>query len=254
MAVALEPMTPDKGIDEELLTRVLGEFARTLAGRFDVSEVLYRLSEHVIEILGVEGTGVSVVDKEGKLRPVTAPNELTRQLESCEEEHQQGPCVDAFHQGDVVVVADLAGYAERWPEWCREADRLGVQAVLGIPLLVRDESLGAMNIYSSEPRQWRDSEVRVARVLCDIAASYVSNASDLDEAQRTAEQLQEALDSRIIIEQAKGVLAAEQRISVDDAFQILRDHSRRHGASLRSVAEAVVNLGLRPVRRGKEKP
>jgi GAF domain-containing protein len=244
-------MAPARGFDEELLTTVLSEFAHTLTSRFDVSEVLYRLAEHVIEILRVEGAGVSVVDEDGKLRPVTAPNELTRKLEACEEEHQQGPCVDAFRDCTVVVVPNLLdGCDEKWPDWCREADSLGVRAVLGVPLRVQDQSLGAMNIYNSEPRDWRDSEVRVAQVLCDMAASYVSNASDLDQARRTTEQLQEALESRIIVEQAKGALAAEQRISVDEAFHILRDHSRRHGASLRSVAEAVVNLGLRPAKRG----
>jgi AmiR/NasT family two-component response regulator len=91
--------------------------------------------------------------------------------------------------------------------------------------------------------------VRAARVLGDMAASYVANASDLEQSRRTTEQLREALESRIIIEQAKGMLASEYRISVDQAFVVLRDHSRRHGASLRGVAEAVVTLGLRPPRK-----
>ena len=241
-------MTGDDRFDEELLTSVLSEFAHTLASRFEVSDVLYRLVDHVIEILGVDGVGVSVVDDDGNLRPVTVPNELTRKLESVEEAHQQGPCIDAFHQGEVVVVEQLEDQAHTWPNWCEAASELGVHAVLGIPLRVHEESLGAMNIYSLEPRQWRDGEIRVARVLCDMAASYLANASALDQAQRTAEQLQEALESRIVIEQAKGVLAAEQRITVDEAFVVLRTHSRHHGVSLRAVANAVVTLGLRPRR------
>ena len=236
----------DDRFDEELLTSVLSEFAHTLASRFEVSEVLYRLVEHVIQILGVDGAGVSVVDEDSKLRPVTVPNELTRELESVEEAHQQGPCIDAFHQGAVVVVDQLRDQAHQWPDWCRVALDLGVHAVVGIPLRVHDESLGAMNIYSLKAREWRKGEIRVARVLCDMAASYVANASALDQAQRTAEQLQEALESRIIIEQAKGVLAAEQRITVEEAFVVLRHHSRSHGVSLRAVAHAVVTLGLRP--------
>jgi AmiR/NasT family two-component response regulator len=118
--------------------------------------------------------------------------------------------------------------------------------VLGIPLSTNDQALGAMNIYSLTERDWHPSDVRVARVLCDMAASYVVNASELDQARRTAEQLQEALESRIIIEQAKGVIANEQRITVEEAFVILRRHSRRQGASLRAVSQAVVELGLRP--------
>lgn len=245
-------MTEQKRIDEELLTKVLSEFAHTLAFRFDVSEVLYRLVEHVIDILRVDGAGVSVVDEDGSLRPVTTPNELTRELEAREEEHQQGPCVDAFRKGEEVVVARLADQAEQWPDWSEKASELGVHAVLGIPLSTNNQSLGAMNIYSLAERDWQPSEVRVARVLCDMASSYLVNASELNQARRTAEQLQEALDSRIIIEQAKGIIANEQRISVDGAFQLLREHSRRQGVSVRAVSHAVVELGLRPnVRDGR---
>lgn len=240
----------DRTIDTDLLTRVLSDFAHTLASRFEVSEVLYRLAEHVTEILDVAGCGVSVVDREGKLRPVTAINELTRQLEATEEEHQQGPCVDAFHDGNVVVVPRLVEQADKWPDWSKQAGELGVHAVLGVPLCVNDQTLGAMNLYTHDEREWPEAEIRIAQVLCDMAASYVVNASELDEARRVAEQLGEALDSRIIIEQAKGVLAAEQHISVEEAFVVLRTHSRTHGASLRSVAQAVVQLGLRPKRRG----
>lgn len=239
----------EKTIDTDLLTRVLSEFAHTLASRFEVSEVLYRLAEHVLEILDVAGCGVSVVDEDGQLRPVTAINELTRQLEATEEANQEGPCVDAFHDGSVVVVPRLADQADKWPEWSKQAADLGIHAVLGIPLCVNDQALGAMNLYSYDEREWSDAEIRVAQVLCDMAASYVVNASELDEARRVAEQLREALESRIIIEQAKGALAAEQRISVEEAFVVLRSHARSHGASLRSVAQAVVQLGLRPKRR-----
>jgi GAF domain-containing protein len=239
-------VTAPSGFDHDLLLRVLSEFAGTLAGRFEVSEVLFRLTEHVVEILGVAGAGVSVTDEEGRLRRVTAINELTAALESVEEDHQEGPCIDAFRDGTVVVVPRLDRESEKWPEWSAAARQHGIHAVVGVPLRVNDDSLGAMNIYSLDEREWREDEVRAAQVLADMAASYVANASDLEQSRRTAEQLQDALDSRIIIEQAKGALAAEGRISVDEAFDILRDHARTHGATLRAVASAVVDLGLRP--------
>lgn len=236
------------GFDEERLTNVLSEFAQTLTARFDVSEVLYRLAENVIAILGVRGAGVSVIDQHGQLRPVTGINELTLTLETVEEQFQEGPCVDAFRQGDVIVVADIEKDIDRWPKWASEAMRNDVWAVLGIPLRVRDQSIGAMNVYSGERRQWREADVRVAKILTDMAASYVANASALQESQRTAEQLREALESRIVIEQAKGIVSVDQSCSVDEAFSILRDHSRRHQVTLRTVAQAVVQLGLRPTR------
>jgi AmiR/NasT family two-component response regulator len=109
-----------------------------------------------------------------------------------------------------------------------------------------DEVLGAMNIYSAEPRLWTDDEIATAQVLADMATSYLVNASELEKSRRTSEQLQEALQSRVVIEQAKGILSAERRISMDEAFETLRRHARNHNANLRAVADAVVNLGLRP--------
>lgn len=234
------------GYDEEMLTSVLSEFAHTLTGHYDVSEVLYRLAEHVVAILDVAGTGVSLTDLQGRLRPVTGINELTVRLEAAEERFQEGPCVDAFRDNIVVRVDNLDDEAASWPRWGIEARERGIHAVLGLPLRVRDVALGAVNIYSGQPRVWRDADVRVAQVLSDMAASYVANASELAESRRTTEQLKEALDSRIVIEQAKGVLATELKCTVDQAFLVLRDHSRSKGASLRSVAHAVVHLGLRP--------
>lgn len=245
-------MSRSTRFDEDRLTTVLSEFASTLTGHYDVSEVLYRLAENVVEILGVRGAGVSVVDDDGKLRPVTGINELTTALEIVEEQFQEGPCVDAFRQGQVVAVENIAQEMERWPKFATEAARQNVQGVLGLPLRVREQSIGAMNVYSAEPRAWHDTEIRVARTLTDMAAGYVANASELEQSHRTSQQLREALDSRIVIEQAKGMICIDQQCSLDEAFSILRAHSRQHNVSLRAVAQAVVQLGLRPQRpRGK---
>lgn len=224
----------------------LSDFAHTLANRFEVGEVLYQLAEHVVGVLGVAGTGVSVIDEHRQLRPVTGINVLTTTLELTEEELQEGPCVDAFNQGQVIPVDDLAAVASRWPRWSTVALEHGVQAVLGVPLRVRETTLGAMNVYSTDLRSWQESEIRAARTLSDMASSFVANASDLQHSRRLTQQLREALDSRVVIEQAKGILSSELQCSIDQAFVALRDHSRRHGASLRTVADAVVNLGLRP--------
>jgi GAF domain-containing protein len=104
-----------------------------------------------------------VVDDEGRLRPVTTINELTARLEAVEEEHQQGPCVDAFHEGTAVVIPRIADSAHRWPDWSAKASELGVRSVLGIPLRVDDRTLGAMNIYAAGERDWQAHEVDVTR-------------------------------------------------------------------------------------------
>jgi GAF domain-containing protein len=237
--------------DSQALTRVLAEFARTLASRYEVSDVLHSLAEHIVEILDAAGTGVSLVDAEGRLRTVTGVNELSSRLEASEEELQEGPCVDAFREGRVLRVPDLS-QSGSWPRWQGAAREQGIRAVLAVPLHVCEQPVGAVNVYSAEPREWPDEEVSAARVLADMAASYVVNASELAESRRTTEQLREALESRIVIEQAKGILANELGCTVDQAFVVLRNHARRNSAGLRSVAHAVVHLGLRPSRRGAE--
>jgi GAF domain-containing protein len=108
-----------------------------------------------------------------------------------------------------------------------------------------DETIGALNIYSREPREWSDEDIAVAVVLADVATTYVLNASKLHDQEQLSEQLQEALESRVVIEQAKGITAQKKSVTVDHAFQLMRGHARNNHASLRMVAEAIVEVGLR---------
>jgi GAF domain-containing protein len=232
-------------VDQGLFLRMLSEFARTLVVRYEIADVLYELAGRTTTLLDVAGAGVSLGD-EGRLRFVTGVNEATVRVEQTQERAQEGVCVEAYTWGKPVMVPDLAEIRGRWEDFWNEATRVGFAAVLGIPMRLDDDVLGAVNIYSAEPRSWSDDDVATAQVLADMATSYVVNASELEKSRRTAEQLQEALQSRIVIEQAKGILAAERKIPVDDAFDVLRTHARSHNANLRAVAEAVVNLGLRP--------
>lgn len=231
-------------VDQALFPRMLSEFARTLVVRYEISDVLYDLADRTTKLLGVAGAGVSLGEG-GRLRFVTGVNEATVRVEQTQERTQQGVCVEAYQTGEVVRV-DVADLAGRWEEVEAELRAVGFAAVVGIPMRLDDEVLGAVNVYSAERRTWSDEEVATARVLADMATSYLVNASELERSRRTAEQLNEALQSRIVIEQAKGILSAERKISMDQAFEALRKHARDHNAHLRTVAEAVVNLGLRP--------
>lgn len=137
---------------------------------------------------------------------------------------------------------------DRWGSFGPAVLEAGFVAVAAIPMHVDHTTVGALNLYDRRARQRSDDDLALAlaRVLAAMAASYIINASELEQARRTAEQLQEALDSRILIEQAKGILAADGTLGMDQAYRVLRRHARSHNASLRAVAEAVVNLGLRP--------
>jgi GAF domain-containing protein len=230
---------------DDLLVGALSDFARTLVRRFDISDVLYELTTRVTTVLELTSAGVSLV-LDGRLRFVTALDETTASLERVQEEEQAGPCIEAYRSGEPVLVSKLKEVDDRWPAFARQARKIGFEAVAGIPMRLDGESLGAVDLYHTDARDWSSDDVRVARVLADMATSYVVNASELERQQRTAEQLQLALESRVIIEQAKGILAAERRVSVDQAFELLRRHARSHNADLRTTAEAVVHLGLRP--------
>ena len=142
-------------------------------------------------------------------------------------------------------MSDLRTEAGRWPAYCAKALELGVVAVAGIPLRGAHVK-GSLNLYDRAPRLWHLDDLDVACVLADMAAGYVVHASKLNEQRCVNEQLRRALESRIIIEQAKGIVAAHRDLSVDQAFKVLRKHANDHNASLRHTAEAVVRLGLRP--------
>lgn len=225
--------------------QTLSEFAATLVKDFTVSDVLHDLAERASVVVGADSAGVSL-QHDGHLRFATALDERCSRLERVQESEQAGPCVDALRAGKVVAVTDLAVAIPGWGAYGKAAREAGIAGIAGIPMRLDGQKIGTLNLYSNSRREWSEEDLDAAHVLADIASSYVINASKLAQQRRLNEQLQEALDSRVVIEQAKGILAAERGISVDDAFELLRRHARNFRTSLRSVAEAVVKLGLRP--------
>jgi GAF domain-containing protein len=229
--------------DQDQLLKILSHFSRTLVRPFDTSEALFALTERVGEFLDLPGVGISVADETGSLRFAAARNDTTITLERSQEELQHGPCADAYRSGAIVMSNDLRT-EQRWPELTRLALDLGMGAVAGIPMGLDDARLGALNLYADTPRDWSADDLEAARVFADMATSYLLNASERERAERAQAQLQQALDSRVTIEQAKGILAGHYGISLDAAFDRLRHHARSHNANIRAVADAVVTLGL----------
>jgi GAF domain-containing protein len=227
----------------ELLLQVLSDFARTLSGRYSIADVLAQLTENVTAVLDVSGAGVSILDEEHRLRFVTASSEALIAAEEQQEQLQQGPCIDASQLGDAVTSTDL-DQEVRWPGLLPVLRSAPFRSVLAIPLVSEDRCLGSLNIYDERTRKWSEGDVRAARILADMAVGYVINASQLEQAERTREQLQQALESRIVIEQAKGMLANANGITIDEAFGRLRRHARGSRLPLREVATAVVESGL----------
>lgn len=231
-------------MDSRLLTDVLSEFARTLVHPYGITEVLHDLSERATLILGVDGAGVSLEDGD-RLRFVTALDERTAALEELQEQQQSGPCIDAWRSGETITIPDLSDARTGWGQFQAKAIDAGVVALAALPMCFDGEPIGALDLYTTRLHRWADEEVAVAQLLADMATSYVVNTREIERHRRTADQLRVALESRITIEQAKGVLASELGVTVDEAFHAMRRYARHHNAKLHAVAASVVNDGLR---------
>jgi len=223
----------------------LERFATTLTGGYGVGDVLHDLTSEMTDVLDLTGAGVTLVH-DGKQRFVTAAVEAIARLERVQEDHQLGPCIDAVTTAEPVTVSDLdeGDTNQRWPEYANAAKTAGIRAVAGIPMLAEGSAIGAVNLYFNQPMNWPAEDIRVATVFANIATGYLVHASAAQQHQRTAEQLQQALSTRVIIEQAKGVLATQLQIDVDEAFRLLRTHAREHGNRIHDVARAVVDGDL----------
>lgn len=231
--------------DQALLLQTLSRFAVILPSRYDVQEALSELTESVTAVLGLCGSWVTMAD-DGRLTFLTAVSQASAELER---DHVQlhpfaCPCRDASSTGEVIRVTDVRQQPTRWPEFSAFATRLSVAGVAAIPMRLAGQVIGALNLYSLEPRDWSDEDMAVAGVLADVATSYMVNASKLHQQEQLSQQLQEALDSRVVIEQAKGITAQQHAVSIDQAYQRMRRHARTNNASLRTVAEAIVAVGL----------
>jgi len=234
----------------DTLLESLERFATTLTGGYGVGDVLHDLTEEITDVLDLTGAGVTLIH-DGKQRFVTAAIDAIATLERVQEDHQAGPCIDAATASQPMAVSDLddGDAGQRWPDYTQAARAAGIRAVAGVPMLTEGSAVGAVNLYSSLPRDWSPEDLRVTSVFANIATGYLVHASAARQHQRTAEQLQQALTTRLIIEQAKGVLSTTHEISVDDAFALLRQHSRGHNTRIHDVARAVVDGDLHlPVR------
>jgi GAF domain-containing protein len=231
--------------DHLLFLQTLSRFAAILPARYDLQEALSELTESVTSVLGLCGSWVTMTDG-GQLHFVTSVSLASTELQR---DHAQlhpfpCPCRDAYSTGDVIRVTDVRQESARWPQFSASATRLSIAGVAAIPMRLTDQIIGALNLYSPEPREWSDEDMAVAGVMAAVATSYVVNVSKLRQQQQLSEQLQRALESRVVIEQAKGITAQQNSVTIDRAFELIRRHARNNNASLRVVAEAIVAVGL----------
>lgn len=221
------------------------DYARVLLGPYEIGTVLYQLTDQVVALLDVDGAGVSLTHDDEHLIFVTATDANITALEEDQVAQGQGPCHEAFRSGTVVAVDDLADET-RWDEYREATLAHGVRAVVGIPMPVGDQRIGALNLYRRAPGAWAHEDLEAAQLLADMASGYILNATQLSESRILAAQLQHALDSRVVVEQAKGVLAERHGVSVHEAFERLRSHARRTSTRIHTVCEQVIDGTLDP--------
>jgi hypothetical protein len=189
-------------------------------------------------VFGAVEAGVMLADPAGNLRFMASSSERAKTLELFELQNSEGPCLDCFRSGEQVVNQRLCDGQERWPVFSAEALAVGFVSAHALPLRVRGQVIGAINLFHAEDHRLDTADVRLGQAIADIATIGILQERTITEAAVLAEQLQRALDSRIILEQAKGRLAERVEVDIDEAFMRLRAYSRRHNRRLTEVAAA----------------
>ena len=229
-----------------LFARALVELADTLVADFDVVELLTRLADRCVEALDVAAAGLMVAGPGGDLRVMASSSEAMRLLELFEIQAKEGPCLDCYRSGQPVVNQDLATVNGRWPRFAAEALAAGFHSVHALPMRLRGSVIGALNLFHTDAGEMQGADVEAAQALADVATIAILQHRATLEAQVVNQQLQNALNSRIIIEQAKGMVAERESLNMEQAFSALRNHARNHNLRLVDVAEAVIAGSLAP--------
>lgn len=230
---------------QELLTRTLVELADSLVDDFDVVELLTLLTDRCREAFDVDAAGLMLAAPiGGPLQVMASSSAAMRDLELYELQSSEGPCLDCYHSGEPVTNESLDTTADRWPRFTSAAIAAGFASVSAIPMRLRGHTIGALNIFRSGPGVLSDADLSAVRAFADVATIAILQHQSTVDAQTLNEQLNGALNSRIIIEQAKGMLAERAGIDVDEAFVRLRHHARTHNLRLASVAQDLIHSNL----------
>jgi GAF domain-containing protein len=232
----------------------LVELADTLVADFDVVELLSLLADRCVEVLDVGAAGLMLVAPDGDLRVMASSSEAMRFLELFELQAQEGPCLDCYRSGQQVVNQDLATVNGRWPRFAPEALAAGFRSVHALPMRLRGSVIGALNLFHAEAGEMTSADVDAAQALADVATIAILQHRATLEAQVVNQQLQHALNSRIVLEQAKGMVAERAGLDMEQAFTALRTYARNHNLRLVDVAEAVIGGALAPSALGRTAP
>lgn len=229
---------------EDLLVRTLVDLADNLVDDFDVVELFTLLADRSVDVLDVAAAGLMLVAPEGGLRVMASSSEALHVVELVEVQADEGPCLDCYRTGEPVSAADLDTEDHRWPQFAPVARAAGFQSVHAVPMRLRQSVIGALNLFNDVPGEFDAADLVAARALADVATIAILQHRAVRDAHIVNEQLNHALNNRIVIEQAKGVLAERADIEVDAAFTRMRSYARNHNLRLVEVARQVIDNTL----------
>ncbi|WP_148614305.1 GAF and ANTAR domain-containing protein [Nocardioides rubriscoriae] len=227
-------------IATDKLADVFVELADSLVDDFDLVDFLQRLTDHAADMSGASSVGLLLADHHGQLQFMAASNQSGKALELFQLQHSEGPCLDCYTTGEPVVNAELEQAASRWPHFAPRAIEAGFRSVHAFPMRLRDQTIGALNLFGDSQTRFAADETRLVQALADVATIAILQERSISHAEVLTQQLQGALNSRILLEQAKGALAQREGVSTEVAFSMLRKQARSTQRRLVEVAAEVL--------------
>ena len=231
-------------MDTELLSTTFVDLADTLVAEFDVTDFLQMLTDRSVTLLAASAAGVVLADPRGELRVAAASSEAAGLIELFQLQNDQGPCLDCFRTGQPVTVMDLIAPVQRWPRFAAAARQAGFRAAQALPMRLRDQVIGALNLFHVAPGLLGPRELGIGQALADVATIGLLQERSVRRAEAVAGELQGALNRRVVIEQAKGILAERVDVDMDEAFQLLRSLARDNNQRLTDVARHLINTPI----------
>lgn len=231
---------------EPHLLHAFTDLAYTLDEDYDVAEMLHRLTRYCIDLLGVSAAGVLLSDRREGLRVIASSDERAQVLEAFQLHANEGPCVECFRTGTPLSIPNLRAEGHRWPTFAAEAGSLGYASMYTTPLRSRHEIVGALNLFGSHTGHLSDADQQLANALAEIATVAILSSRAIRDGWALSAQLQTALDTRTVIEQAKGLIAHAGKLPIDETFTLLRVYGRAHSTRLSEIAQQLV-AGTLPV-------
>lgn len=226
---------------EQAVTEAFVSLSSALVTGRDVIDLLTELTTTCGRLLHIDSAGLLLADPRGTLHLMAASAEDTREVELYQLQRDEGPCRDAYQDGAPVSVADLGAAHHRWPQFAPVAQAAGFASVHAMPMRLRERVLGALGLFGTTPGPLSEEDLSLAQALADVASVALVHSKETADSQQLNKQLQAALTSRVVLEQAKGVLAQLGDLSMDQAFTVLRQHARSRNLRLTDLATAIAN-------------